>query len=110
MAPTATFTSEPAPAHPVSKPANVNGVDANGFHQSLDKLEENPLRRTWRGNAEGTIDLGTIPKFDNPYDEREWIKVRIGLCHHLFAPLTISFWLSGSYGCCFPLLGQVRLR
>lgn len=79
MAPTATFTSEPTPAHPVSKPANTNG-----FHQSVDKLEENPLRRTWRGNAEGTIDLGTVPKFENPYDEREWIKVHISLYHPTF--------------------------
>lgn len=109
MAPTATFTSEPVPAHPVSKPANANGTDANGFHQSLDNLEDNPLRRTWRGNVEGTIDLGSVPKFDNPYDEREWIKVRIRRLSYLEPPLTICFPPVGSYGRWLSLLGQGRL-
>ncbi|KAK0459010.1 arad-like aldolase/epimerase [Desarmillaria tabescens] len=44
------------------------------FRQSLDGLADNPLRRTWRGNKQGTIELGTVPTFDNPYEEREWIK------------------------------------
>lgn len=52
-------------------------VSDSKFHQSLNGLDENPLRRAWRGNKEGTIELASVPKFDSPYDEREWIKV----CH-----------------------------
>ena len=53
-------------------------VSDSKFHQSLNGLDENPLRRAWRGNKEGTIELASVPKFDSPYDEREWIKV----CHY----------------------------
>jgi len=35
-----------------------------------------PLDRTWRGDKAGKVVLNGIPKFDSPYDEREWIKVR----------------------------------
>ncbi|KIY45793.1 arad-like aldolase/epimerase [Fistulina hepatica ATCC 64428] len=53
-----------------------NGASSQ-FHQSLEGLAENPLRRTWRGTEQGTIELETVPRFDNPYDEREWIKAHM---------------------------------
>ncbi|KAE9390640.1 arad-like aldolase/epimerase [Gymnopus androsaceus JB14] len=52
----------------------MDGTMNGAFHQSLEGLDENPLRRTWRGNKQGTIELSTVPQFDNPYEEREWVK------------------------------------
>ncbi|TRM66389.1 class II aldolase/adducin N-terminal [Schizophyllum amplum] len=49
-------------------------VSDTKFQQSLDGLNDDPLRRAWRGNKQGTIELASVPRFDNPYDEREWIK------------------------------------
>ncbi|WVW84365.1 hypothetical protein I302_106399 [Kwoniella bestiolae CBS 10118] len=37
-------------------------------------LAKNPFERVWRGNREGTIRMGGVPKFDDPYEERKWIK------------------------------------
>lgn len=40
-------------------------------------LQENRVERLYRGNKQGTIKLQGVPKFDNPYDHREWIKACI---------------------------------
>ncbi|KAJ3757509.1 class II aldolase/adducin N-terminal [Lentinula raphanica] len=69
----------------------MNGHSVNGkYHQTLDGLAENPLRRTWRGDKQGKIELGTVPKFDNPYEEREWIK------EHMAA--AFRYWGKCGYG------------
>ncbi|KAJ3888664.1 class II aldolase/adducin N-terminal [Lentinula edodes] len=65
----------------------MNGVNGK-YHQSLDGLAENPLRRTWR--ATGTIELSSVPKFDDPYQEREWIK------EHMAA--AFRYWGKCGYG------------
>ncbi|KAI5474761.1 arad-like aldolase/epimerase [Pseudohyphozyma bogoriensis] len=72
-------------AHPVEKP----------FHQSLEGLSDNPLDRTWRGNAEGTIDLlQKAPRFSDDMDgklaERKWIK------EHMAA--AFQFWGKRGFG------------
>ncbi|KAJ4466039.1 class II aldolase/adducin N-terminal [Lentinula lateritia] len=67
----------------------MNGVNGK-YHQSLDGLAENPLRRTWRGNEQGTIELSSVPKFDDPYQEREWIK------EHMAA--AFRYWGKCGYG------------
>ena len=53
-----------------------NGI-LTGLKQSTHNqdLAENPLHRLWRGNKEGTVTMAGVPKFENKYDEREWIKV-----------------------------------
>ena len=33
------------------------------------------FNRIWRGDKEGTVRLDGIPSFENPHEEREWIKV-----------------------------------
>jgi len=65
-----------------------------------------PLNNLWRGNKEGTVRLGGIPKFDDPYDEREWIKVS-DFSRESQRQLSM---ILGTYGGCLSLLGKVRLR
>lgn len=43
-----------------------NGLDA-----------KNPFNKLWRGSKDGSIRLQPMPKFEDPYAEREWIKVYI---------------------------------
>lgn len=63
MAPVALDTSAPVSTPPP-------------FKQDLSSLSKNPLQRTYRGNKEGTIHMEGIPQFDDPYQKREWVKVR----------------------------------
>jgi len=50
------------------------------YHQSVDKLQKNPLERTWRGNKEGTLKLESVPDFgENLLAKRQWIKVSASL-------------------------------
>ena len=58
------------------------GVFAKG-HQSLSNLDENPLRRAWRGDKEEKVQWSSVPKFESPYEEREWVKVCRGFMNHL---------------------------
>lgn len=48
-------------------------------HQSTEGLSKNPLERTWRGNAEGTLSLvQAYPACRSNGDlvaKREWIKM-----------------------------------
>ncbi|KAG7448614.1 arad-like aldolase/epimerase [Guyanagaster necrorhizus] len=73
----------------------INGTSNGAFHQSLDGLEENPLRRTWRGNKQGTIELGTVPTFDNPYEEREWIKEHMAAAFRYWGKIGFAEGVSG---------------
>jgi hypothetical protein len=36
---------------------------------------EHPFNKIWRGDKPGSVRLDGVPKFDDPYLEREWIKV-----------------------------------
>ncbi|KAF9065765.1 class II aldolase/adducin N-terminal [Rhodocollybia butyracea] len=67
----------------------TNGLNGS-VQERLEVLDKDPLRRVWRGNKEGTIDLQAIPQFENPYEEREYIK-----CHMAAA---LRFWGKMGYG------------
>ncbi len=83
-------------------------------HQSIDNLAENPLRRTWRGNKEGmhcirylsahltylsddvgTIELESVPKFESPYEEREWIKAHMAAAFRYWGKMGFAEGVSG---------------
>ncbi|KAH0579576.1 Meiotically up-regulated gene 14 protein [Termitomyces sp. J132] len=49
-----------------SVPPKSNGLDPN-----------NPFNKIWRGSKDGSIALKPMPKFDDPYAEREWIKAHL---------------------------------
>lgn len=34
-----------------------------------------PFNKIWRGSKDGSVGLRGIPRFEDPYEEREWIKV-----------------------------------
>ncbi|KAI4526301.1 arad-like aldolase/epimerase [Schizophyllum commune Tattone D] len=70
-------------------------VSDSKFHQSLNGLDENPLRRAWRGNKEGTIELASVPKFESPYDEREWIKAHMAAAFRYWGKLGFGEGVSG---------------
>ena len=56
---------------------------------------QHPFNRTWRGTKQDSIRLDGIPKFDDPFAEREWIKVYVAWNHRTY-PLFIIFrniWL-----------------
>ncbi|KAG6914766.1 hypothetical protein DXG01_015457 [Tephrocybe rancida] len=48
------------------------------------------FNRMWRGSKDGSVQLKPMPKFDDPYAEREWIKV------HMAA--VFRFWGKMGYG------------
>ncbi|KAJ3800405.1 class II aldolase/adducin N-terminal [Lentinula aff. detonsa] len=78
--------------------ASLNG---NGnVSQRLEALDNDPLRRAWRGNKEGTIELKTVPSFDSPYKEREWIRT------HMAAAL--RYW--GKMGFGEGIAGHITVR
>ena len=55
-----------------------NGTDSatTKSGQNVKNLKKDPIDRTWRGNNAGTITMDQrIPKCEDPYEEREWIKV-----------------------------------
>jgi len=62
---------------------------SNGKSADLEH-PDHPFNRVWRGNKQGTVRLNSIPKFDDPYAEREWIK------EHMAA--TFRFWGKLGYG------------
>jgi hypothetical protein len=91
--------------------SGVNGTSSGisaGPHQSTHKrdLAQNPLQRVWRGNKEGTVTMAGVPRFDNSYDEREWIKV-----NDSFVPYNERLTqrhCPGAHGGRLPLLGKAR--
>ncbi|KAF5374972.1 hypothetical protein D9758_000234 [Tetrapyrgos nigripes] len=70
-------------------------MNGTTYHQTLNGLAENPLRRTWRGNKQGTIELATVPKFDSPYEEREWIKEHMAAAFRYWGKLGYGEGVSG---------------
>lgn len=50
----------------------LRGDHAQNTHkQDLDK---NPFNRVWRGDKNGSIRMTGVPKFDDKYEERQWLK------------------------------------
>ncbi|KAL0578651.1 hypothetical protein V5O48_003351 [Marasmius crinis-equi] len=74
---------------------NDGGLNGGGHavkakaHAELDKLE-GAFDRVWRGDKEGTVKHAGIPKFEDKYKERDWIKA------HLAA--AFRFWGKLGYG------------
>jgi hypothetical protein len=53
-------------------------IPINGKPVATDVQQpDHPFNKIWRGNKQGTIRLDGIPKFDDPYAEREWVKVSV---------------------------------
>jgi hypothetical protein len=65
-----------SPVSTVTLTSAVNG-SSNIKHNTHieDQLDSNIFHRVWRGDKEGKVTLKGVPKFENKYEEREWIKV-----------------------------------
>jgi hypothetical protein len=51
---------------------------------------DHPSNKLWRGDKQGNVRMNRTPQFDDPYAEREWIKV----CFVVFAYKPgFSFWI-----------------
>lgn len=74
MAPISTGTT--IPFTETAKVASVASPPGT-FHQTNEGLSDNPLKRTWRGDAAGKLRLPTeAPDFGgDKLKERQWIKV-----------------------------------
>lgn len=62
----------------MSPALDAEASEENGYRNGdahPTELEENRVDRMYRGDKQGTIKMEGVPKFTNPYDEREWIKV-----------------------------------
>ncbi|KAJ3764143.1 class II aldolase/adducin N-terminal [Lentinula raphanica] len=82
----------------------MNSANGNGVHvvsQGLENLDKDPMRRAWRGNKEGELyRLKVLPSFENPYEERDWIKA------HMAAAL--RYW--GKMGFGEGIAGHITVR
>ncbi|KAK7032429.1 hypothetical protein VNI00_013177 [Paramarasmius palmivorus] len=77
-----------------------NGVPSNSkAHADLSELG-GPLARLWRGDKDGKVKYPGVPKFDDKYEEREWIK-----CH-----LAAAFRYWGKLGFGEGLAGHITVR
>jgi hypothetical protein len=56
-------------------PSAINGHSKPASAHVDLQNPEHPFNKVWRGDKQGTVRLESIPKFDDPYAEREWIKV-----------------------------------
>ncbi|KAK1228136.1 hypothetical protein PQX77_008819 [Marasmius sp. AFHP31] len=70
--------------------AVINGGGHGTKTSTHAELDKPPFERLWRGDKEGKISLTGIPKFEDKYEEREWIK------SHLAA--AFRFWGKQGYG------------
>ncbi|ETW79780.1 hypothetical protein HETIRDRAFT_49391 [Heterobasidion irregulare TC 32-1] len=70
------------------------GVFSKG-HQSLSNLDENPLRRAWRGDKEERVQWSSVPKFESPYEEREWVKEHMAAAFRYWGKLGYADGISG---------------
>ena len=65
--------------HTTMGPApEINGTHEQDDHGSATFKCPPPetFNRLWRGDKQGTVRyLDSIPNFENPYEEREWVKV-----------------------------------
>lgn len=79
-------------ARPSMSPSIDIGTPAS-FHPS--EHPEHPFNKLWRGDKQRTVSLDGIPKFDDPFAEREWIKVsNLERCRELlFHSLFRNIWL-----------------
>jgi hypothetical protein len=96
MAPGIQFDSQPA-ASLHSMP--LKAAQQKQFHQTqsvagLDPTK-NPLERTWRGNASGTVKYPGYPKFQDKYAEREYVKQHMAGAFQYWGKLGFGDGLSG---------------
>ncbi|KAH8814710.1 arad-like aldolase/epimerase [Flagelloscypha sp. PMI_526] len=75
--------------------SNYASPGATTSTQSVSKLDENPFRRTWRGNKQGTVQLKAVPTFTNPYEEREWVKEHLAAAFRYWGKLGYGEGISG---------------
>lgn len=90
MAPIAIHSAEPV------APASKTITTKANFHQDVRELAENPLHRTWRGNAEGTLRIDSYPSFMNATTEEDLLKKRQWVKEHL--AIAFRFWGNLGYG------------
>ncbi|KAL0576010.1 hypothetical protein V5O48_005977 [Marasmius crinis-equi] len=74
-----------------------NGLEVKPkAHTELDDLPvDNPIDRLWRGDKEGTIQLEGMPVFDDPYQEREWVKEHMAAAFRYWGKLGFGEGASG---------------
>lgn len=79
MSQTSTITDSAQASTSTLKLTNPTAKISNGTHSNTHatNLASNPLNRVWRGDREGKIGFDGVPKFDNPYEEREWVKAHM---------------------------------
>ncbi|KAJ7680884.1 arad-like aldolase/epimerase [Mycena polygramma] len=75
-------------------PASQENGHKNGTTHPTD-LEEDRLERTYRGDKQGTIKLAGVPKFSNPYEERDWIKSHMAAAFRYWGKLGFGEGTSG---------------
>ncbi|KAG6830934.1 hypothetical protein H0H92_013862 [Tricholoma furcatifolium] len=52
-------------------------ADPVQHHDGYDLDADHPFTRVWRGTKDGSVKLAPMPKFNDPYAEREWIKAHL---------------------------------
>ena len=53
----------------------TNGTCGDHGSAPFKRPSHENFNRIWQGDKQGTIRLDGIPSFENPYEEREWVKV-----------------------------------
>lgn len=79
-------------ARPSMSPSIDIGTPAS-FHPS--EHPEHPFNKLWRGDKQRTVSLDGIPKFDDPFAEREWIKEHMAAAFRLWGKLGYGDGSSG---------------
>ncbi|KAG7085608.1 hypothetical protein E1B28_003158 [Marasmius oreades] len=66
-------------------------------HAELEKLEASPIDRFWRGDRDGKINFKSscIPKFEDKYQERDWIKAHLAAAFRYWGKLGFGEGLAG---------------
>ncbi|KAG7085535.1 hypothetical protein E1B28_003093 [Marasmius oreades] len=76
-----------------------HGVDAaeskSKTHAELTTLPEKPIDRLWRGDKAGNVKLDGIPTFQNPYQQREWVKEHMASAFRYWGKLGFGEGASG---------------
>jgi hypothetical protein len=72
-------TDSAYPHNPTMSPS-IDAPKAQSRHATMittsdSNHPDHPFNKGWRGNKQGTVRLEGIPKFADPLEEREWIKV-----------------------------------
>ncbi|KAL4873367.1 hypothetical protein BDV12DRAFT_159855 [Aspergillus spectabilis] len=100
MSTTTTLTT-PAPTHVVVTPTRKNNsTTANITPASEDKV----FQATARGDRAGTLKLRGIPKFADPYAERQWIREHMAAAFRFFGREGFNEGISGHISVRDPVL------